>query len=407
MGAINVYIKPFKTDGTYADDYINVTPDVDRASLSSISSSVDNSDFDVGVFSYDSFSIRLNNQSGMYSEVDNIESIFRYRRSNSKVKITWLFGDYELICGIAVCGQAVLGPEETIFEGLLSDISSTQNIKDQKITFNILGKESVFATVEAPYASFAISDTVAETIFKALDQTEITTNLVLDIDNINPKLDFALDDVTDFENVTVKEVLDDLLAASNSILAIESDTIYVKSRDESATLMRTFYGQASIEGVEDIINLADVRNGVNRMFNYWTWKDTSAVSKDATSIATYGVRKKEISYGFATGLTEQQAILDELKVEFSTPRMELTMSTPMLLEVLQLKLLDKIALDYPTTSTPIGDNLIPIIGVVRVGEFMVPYSEYSLTLLPTDYFKIIEREINLIAETVTFKLRAV
>lgn len=407
MGTMRVYIKPFVSAGVYADDYVDVTADVDRNSISSISQKLDNSDFNVGVFSYDSFSLKLSNQSGLYNDVESITSMFRYRRSGSLVKITWLFGEYEPICGVAVCGEAVLGPEETVFEGLLSDVSSAQNIKDQKITFNVLGKESIFEAIETTYSSLTNGDSVSEAIFTALNVTGVTDLLTVNIDNIEPALDFDIDDVSGFENSTVKELLDELLQASNSVLRIIDDTIYVMSRDASDDLMYTFYGQAATDGIEDVADISNYKNGVNRTFNYWTWKDTTLVSKNTTSIDDYGVRKKEVEYDFITNSTTQQNIIDELKSEFGTPKVEFTMKTPMIIGTLTLNLLDKVAVDYPTNTIAIGDELLPIIGVVKVGEFIVPFSEFSLTLSTSDNFKIITKSVDILKEEITLGLRAV
>jgi hypothetical protein len=407
MGSINVYIKPFTVDGFYADDYINITADVDRSSVSNISKQIDNSDYDVGVFSYSNFALKLNNQSGIYNDIDSITSIFKFRRSGSLIKISWLFGETEPICGIAICGEAILGPEQTIFEGLLSDIASFQDIKDQKITFDVLGKESIFGEVEAPYSLLSASDNISVNIYNLLNQPKITDIMTVIQGNITPDYDFQYNDKSDFENKTVKEVLDDLLVVTNSILKIENDIVYVVPRAPSATLKQTFYGQASPNGVEDIANIRDIKKGVNRTFNLWRWQSTSLAARAASSITNNGVRKKEIGYPFITNSTIQQNILDTLRDEFGDPKREFSITVLVTTATLQLNLLDKINIDYPTNVLPVGDNIIPIVGVSKVGEFYVPYSEFSLTLSPTEYFKIIGITINLLQETIELKLREI
>jgi len=407
MGAIKVFIKPFKTDGTYQDDFIDVTADVSEDTIGSITQKLDGSDFDTGVFTNSSFSMKLNNQSGSYNDVGSLTSMFNYRRAGTLVRVTWLFGEYEPILGSAICGEAILGPQEIFYEGILEDKATTINVETNLITFNVLGRASIFEAVEIPSGAPVNTDTVKQAIFDILDQTEITTLLTVTLANIDPDLNFVIDDVSDFENGTVKEVLDDLLAASNSVLVIEDDVVYVKSRDESTELIYTFYGQASPRGIENIANITNYKNGMNRTFNLWTWEGTSLVARNTSSIDDYGVRKKEISYGFVTNNTTRQAILDNLIGEFGIPKVEFDLKGLWDIDTIQLDQLDKISVDYPSTSIAIGDNVLPLYGVAKYGTDKYPFTEFSLTIDRDERFKIIGITVNLKMQEVTFKLREV
>ncbi len=407
MGVIRVYLKPFNADGTYQDDFTEITADVSEDTISSISQQLDGSDFDAGVFTNSSFTMRLNNQSGSYNDVDSLTSIFGYRRAGTIVRVTWLFGASEPICGMAVCGEAVLGPQEVFYEGFLEDKATTLNVETNLLTFNVLGQESVLDTVEKPSGKPVNTDTVKQAIFDILDQTEITNLFTVDIGNIDPSLNFAIDDVSPFEGDTVKEVLDELLSASGSVLTIVDSVVIVSSRDESAELKYTFYGQASPRGIESIANITGYKNGQNRMFNLWKWTDTSLIARNTTSIEEYGVRKKEIDYDFVTNNTTRQSILDNLRDEFGLPKVEFELKGLWDLNTIGLNQLDKVSVDYPTNSVPATGEILPIINVARVGEFRIPFSEFALTIEETERFKIIGIKANLKAQEVTFKLREV
>src|SRR5690242_10735204 len=102
MARYRVYFKLFNKDGTYGSDWTEVTKDV--SDLGEISQSIENSDFDIGVFRSGSVSLTLRNDEGKYSEPDTLKTIFTYKRKGSQCKITWDIRDYDLKCGFFKCG---------------------------------------------------------------------------------------------------------------------------------------------------------------------------------------------------------------------------------------------------------------------------------------------------------------
>ena len=87
MGRFRVYINPFDDSGNYTS-FQEITPDVDMKALKSISEKTDNTDFDIGIYRNNKFNLKVNNIDGKYSDVGVANSIFRFTRSNSKVKIS-------------------------------------------------------------------------------------------------------------------------------------------------------------------------------------------------------------------------------------------------------------------------------------------------------------------------------
>lgn len=177
------YIKPFKDNGDY-NEWIDVTPDIEKSSLGNISQQLDNTQFNVGIYRNSSINISLRNESGRYSDVDDIRSIFRWKRSNSLVKITYQVEEEGPICGDAVLGDAYLSDEVDVFVGLLSDESLSMDIAKRSLTFQVLGLESILDRVTVPTDDLESKSTLAEIILKLLNQTEITKVLGISESNI-------------------------------------------------------------------------------------------------------------------------------------------------------------------------------------------------------------------------------
>lgn len=403
-----VYLKPFTEAGVYESDWTEVTGDVGDNGLSDIRQVLDDEEYNVGVFKYADFNLLLRNEHGLYSDVGTEQSIFRYKRSDTLVKITWQQQEFESLAGMVTAGEFIAeNAEYTVFIGLLNDEASDTDIRDQVVSFKVLGRESIFTRIEVPYASIANGDTVKAIMLDLLDQAGITNLLTVNTLNINPSLNIVVDDVSGFENQTVKEALDDLLQISNSVLYIKDDTIYVSSRDESAAVEATFYGQASNDGIENIVDLTNIKNGLSRTFNFWTWEDTTLQSTESDSITRYGVKKKAISFESITNNTRRQQVLDAYRDEFGQPKTEFTLLTNITPEMLELDLLDKVTIDYPTVFYAAEDSDLPIYGVHEYGAVKYPIGVWSLTIPTSDSFKVMGKILKTKNRQIEFKFRKV
>lgn len=407
MARFRVYVKPFDQNGEYLDDFIEVTRDV--VSLKGVSQTLDSSEFDVGIFRNGGFGFILKNDEGKYSDVTNVRSIFRTKRADSIVRVTWDRNDFDLLCGFFNAGEEYLSEPVTIFEGLLSDVTASSTIARQEAEFRVLGYESLLDRALVPFTDIAAGDKFAEIIYASLNQASITNLLTVDIANIVPAVDLVTDTVEELENQTVKEMLEDVLLASNSVLYIRDGIIYVTARTPSASLDFQFYGQASDSGIENVIDIAKLRDGQNRTFNFWTWEDTTSFSKDETSLDTYGALKKEIKSTLIldASTTKIQQVLDGYRDEFSFPKMEMEIETPMTEESLALYLLDRVSLDYPNVFEPADNNVLPRYGQVVYGDAKYPFGQFSLRIPSSWRFKILSRKIDVTKQTVTFGIRRI
>lgn len=407
MGVARVYIKPFTSSGIFATDYIEVTKYVGQ--FGTISQDVDSLEYQLGIYRNSSFNLVLQNRTGKFSDIGVQQSIFRYKRSDSIIRITYQEDAEQPILGFARCGFIHVSNEVEVFKGILNDESLSMDARSEDVSFTCLGFESLFDRVNVPFASISNGDLISDVLYALLNQTLITTYLTVNLANINPSLDQAIDDVTDYQNKTAKDIIDNLLLKSNSVLYIKNDTVYVTSRAPSVAVMHTFYGQGSLLGPETISNLKSIRSGAAKQFNTFTWANSTNLQDDNNSVTKYGRKNKEISGIDFTNLTKRNNILSSLVSEFKDPKQEFEVETPMTYKMLTLGILDKVQFDYPTVYVP-GDFLLPICGLAVCADPLtatLPLGLWAFKVDLTAYYKILKRSYNFKDLTASFKVRLI
>lgn len=402
MSRVRFYVKTFSAAGIYATDFVEITDDV--LNVNKVKIDLDNNDFDIGIFKNTNMTLTVRNDHGHYSDSDTLQSIFPVQRDESIVRITWDVRNHDNIAGFFTV-PTIVGVEQTVFEGLLSDVSQSSSIDRQDVKFTVLGFESIFDRVDVPFASINDGDLASVALLAILNQSKITNLLTVSGGNINPGQDEAIDAVASLENKTATDALEDILRITNSILYITSQTVHIANRDESASTEHTFFGQAASAGLEDIIDISKYRDGKHRLFNSWTWKDTALVSNDATSITANGVRKKEIDSDLYTNTAKRQALLDSGKNEFSSKKREFVLVAPMNVDTIALELLDKVAVDYPIIYVSADSNPMPLYGRAIYGQARLPIGQFSLEIESTATFKILSKILDLKKNTIKFELR--
>lgn len=404
MPSRRVLIKPFDTLGSYVDDWIDVTKDVVKIGM--LKQDADSLDYQLGVFRNSSFDITFSNRSGRFSDIDNSESYFRFKRNDTQIRVIWDTCEEEPLVGWITLPM-LISPEAVVFDGVLSDDATKEDAKTEEIPFKVLGLEALFQRVEVPFASLSIGDTVAEVIFATLNQSPITDLLTVEIGNITPDQDLALDAVDFLENKTGKDLLDGILKHSNSVCFVKDRIVYVTDKDAGPSVVATFYGQASQSGAENIIAAKNLSGGLNRVFNLLYWSETVAKQKNNVSIAKYGVRKEEFNYDGFTNTTKQNTILAAILADFKDPKKELEITVPATYESVTINLFEKITIDYPTVFVATSGFELPICGIAVCGEGVLPKGLWSLTISPADEFKVLSKQIDVNKHEVTLKLRGV
>jgi len=402
LNVIKVYFQTFDNAGNYTGEWVEFTKYVKK--IGSFSSSLDSSDYQIGVFENSNLSLSMNNNTGLFSDSDSENSFFTFKRPNTKVRITYQGAEFQ--AGVSVAGDPQ-GEEIDIFRGLLNDDSYRLNARDEIAKFKVLGFEGLLDNVEVNFSSLSNGDTISTIMKTILNQSTITDVLTYSDSNINVDTDAISDAVADLENLTVSDAMDQLLLVSNSVMYITGETLIVSPRDAGATSQKTFYGQASQNGAENISALTGYNNGIQRVFNFFTWKDEDGKQTDSTSITDNGMRKEEIDFGIFTDTTKQNTLLASLLAEFKDKKIEFNLTTPLDYTTLELALLDRVTVDYPTTYIATEGNDLPLYGASIYGEAVYPAGLFALIISDQDPYKIIKKKFNLNRQEITFKLREI
>jgi hypothetical protein len=378
-------------------------------SLGTIQKRLDISEYDIGIYTNSSLSLSLRNDHGKYSDVGGLNTIFTYKRSDSLVKITWDFSDFDFFAGGSFSND-ILGNEVIVYQGLLNDDSTTMDLKDQNVSFNVLGLESILERATAPdWVGTPPANKSCSTLIKLLlneaNSKALRPVLTIDENFITPNNNILFDDLQVFENKTCREALNTILTASNSVFYIPVATPIVSGRGASPDVMHHFYGPAARGGPENIISIDDIRNGVNRTFNFVAWKDTNITSRDVSSISTYGVIKKELQIDGITTQATRQSIVDAIKTEFGNPKQEFKVTSPLNSATLALSLADKVDIDFPIV--PVNAESLPLYGTAQYGASSFPSTLSSFQILTSELFKIIGSEIDAARNKCIFTLRSV
>lgn len=411
MSRVRVFLKQFESEGFYVSDFTEITDDV--IDIGSIEQSLDNSTYDIGIFKNSGLSLRLRNDHGRFGPPESSKSIFNIKRQDSIIRVTWNARPSPAYAGFFTCHPLPIGSDVTVFEGFLFDTSGNSSIEDQFINFRVNSYETIIDRLETPFSSISNGDLFSEAILTLLNQSELTDFLTVSGSNITCAVDETIDDKSSLEETTVKEALvsQNLLLAASSVLYVKDSTVYVTTRDASATNKFTFYGQAAINGIENIIEIKDFRDGSNKIFNFIQWTDTTQVQSDPSSITSFGIRKRNLATNLiSTGSTSKiQNILGEIRDDFRNPKREFRLTAPITYETLELNLTDRVTVDYPTIYRPADENPIPRWGQADTvwGDFVWPLGQYSLTISPNDPFKIMGKKIDLKKDTIEFYLREI
>ncbi len=412
MGQVYASIKPFADDtGTaYADDFIDVTQYLTRKGVSPIKYTLDNNEFDIGIFRHSNFDIEFDNRDGSFSAVGKAGSIFNFNRDRSIVRIEWEYNHEARPLGLHPPGNFTCSPRQVIGDFFLSDIPAQGRALNQTVKFKCLGYTTLFDRALVPYSSINNGDQISEVIYKCLNQSPITDFglLTLDSANISIANDSTIDDKTlgDLENETVKDALKKLLLFSNSVLFLVDNTIYVKSRTASTDLKFTFTGPGSLTQLENIIDIQKINDGKNRIINFVSVEDKSFSAVDATSRDDNGLRAKKIQFRPISDQTKNETACQAIVDEFKSPKEEFDVITRMNYDRLDLNLLDKVAFDYPLRTIP-GDGLtLPIFDIAVFGDsFGVEIKDVEIS--SDSEFKILAKTVDLIKETMTFSVKEI
>lgn len=408
MGKIRTYIKTFDVNGDYNPDFVEISDSVLR--VGDVEQSIENGDFEIGLIRNSALRLTVRNDDGRFSESNNVNSIFENRRKDSIIRVTWSRNPNPLYVGFFKPGTRPLDIEVTLFEGLLNEITTVQNLKDQNLDFQILGYESKLQELEVPFGLLNGSMNYEDILLVCLNQAPFNDYVNVSAGDINVAINQVPDDIDDLENRTVREALNQILKLSSSVLYIDKDlNCIVSDRSPSATVVKEFFGQASIQGNENIIQLNTYRDGVNRVKNFFTWDETNLVASDATSISNFGVQKEEFNSRLidVASTSKINAILQEYRDSFKDPKIEFEILTNIEADTTGINILDRVTVDYPTVYFAFGNDIISRYGIGVYGESRYPFGFFDLVIPDNIGFKVISKKTSATNNTVSYKLREI
>jgi len=408
MSRTRVFISVPKENGDY-ESFQEITNDVLEKGITKIKQQLDSNEYDIGTIRFNKITLTLRNDHSKFSEPIDNRSIFRFTKDKSIVRVLWDKNTNPDDCGSAPCGHFFLSQPVEIYEGLIDDSTSKQDYETQTIKFDILSKDYILGKTEVPFLSLSVADDAQNLIFKILNQTEITKFLNVDISNINLDNNFTPDAIDSLENKTCLEGLQDILLLANSILYVDrNDNVIISPRNASAQVINTFYGSASAEGNESIINIKNYTDGLNRTFNFLRWKDTNLTQSFLDSREKYGTRIKEIESDLLTDNAKRLLVLNKILNEFGFPKVEMDLlapiSTPL---VLNIFFLSKVKIDLPAEVRDTGGEYPAIYGPAVYGVSNYAFTYGGIVIPIGSDWKVMNIETDLRGDVVIYRLRGV
>lgn len=370
-----VLITPLIEQDTYGD-VVDVTKDIDLSDyikdggVGSIKQDIDNGDYDVGVFTYGSITMKAINIDGRFNDESDWRSLFKFSRDKAKVLVNFLDPQ---------------GNISTSFNGLINEEGTRQDFLKDEVKFKVLSQDSVIRKTKVAAGTVNVGTTFSQAIKSIINVPEITSVLTYDESKVNVGLDLAIDVGSWFDNKTSKEALDALMVASCSVMVIEDSTMVVRTREENSGNVFKFYGHGDVFGRENILNIKKYNTGLHRTFNSVVVNDFEV--SDNIYIDTYTMRQKKVDLGFLTDQTKLETVGNTILDEFKVPKIELEVETTT--EVAKgLNLFDLVSIDYPYRVKPVNTDVLPTYGVTRYGEGRYPIIQGNMKIRPTFAFKV-------------------
>lgn len=354
-----------------------------------ISTEVDNGDYDVGVFTYSDITLKAINFYGKFNDENDSRSIFPYTRDLTKVDIVYYDSD---------------GNPFTIFKGVINEEATRASDDQNQVTFKVLSQDSVFRKTKVASGIIQSGQYISEAIRNIIQYPIITSVLTYNPAKINVTIDSLIDDQSVFDDVTVKEALDQLLVASNSVLEIDSSNeIVVRSREDNNNTPWMFYNYGSFKGEENIINLSDYNNGLQRSFN--SVEINNVISFSTPHIDRWGLREKKIDIEFITDTDVLRQIAMNIREEFENPKPECEIEIAFE-SAKDIRILDLVRMDFQPKMDPYEpDTTLPLYDIVRYDEVLYPRETGNITIVDTMMWKVIGIFVDPAKLTARLKLR--
>lgn len=369
---------------------IDITKYVEANSISLLNREIDRDNNDIGLFSYGSISFRVDNSKGLFNQpypYGDGQTFFLRERSRSIFKLKFFDKNNSVL---------------TTFQGISNEQKIKQNLFNDKITFSVRSYDSVFDDNYITGGIITDNINASDAIKNICKLPAVQKVLIYNPSNINVERDILINSSNFFQPLSLKEALNNLLIATNSVLYVNNaGVIIVCSRDVANATVYTL-------GNKDVINIENYNDGTQRLFNQFSIGD-GFIARDTASILEWGLRKKDLSdlENFITDPNNKQALVNWLveKYKYKKLEFEATFETN---TVKNIDLLDRVVLNWTTyTKEPLGQAIYSLWGGGQWGTFKWNAKYGGLPILGSRVYKVIAISIDTDRLQTTLKLKEV
>lgn len=383
-----VYLSVRTMAGTY-DPWVNVSLLVVASDLGQYSRSIDSNDFDIGFSEESNIRISFSNEDALFTEGFGY---FENRMiDRSRIRIVAGFVDTE-----------DLRPEfEVTFEGIIDDQATALDAKRETATFTVLSYSSVIQRLRTDPGAVSNGQSFQVALFNLLSRSEVSQLLTVDLENLNPKVNLTIQNASWFDGRPLKDSINRLLLASNSVMKITRDhELVITGRQQSPTVRFQFFGKgasrpANIEGISNF------HSGLRRVITSVT---VNGITMDAPDelITWYGLRAKALDIGFINNEPLAREIAEDVLDEFAYPKRELELTTDFLAN--EVDLLDMVTID---NEGSIQDEAPAVYGSAIYGQSAYVQRQGGVRIRPIEGYKVLGITHDYRRYSTTLKLRAV
>ena len=375
------HISPFLGNG-YGEE-VDVTQYVLKNGFKKIEQTIDNSDYVIGAFSYNSINLKLTNHTGLFSFPVRPNSIFTNTRDRAIVTIRF--------------------DDRIVFKGVINEEATKEDIHRATLKLQVLSEDSILRKTYISSGAIPARAKFSDAIRAIFKLSEISA--ILKLGNIDVLVDEEIDDTSALENRSCRDSINDLLNVAGSVMSVSNSVVTIGPRSTTAKSRNIVYGDSdALRRRPVIFNIKDYNSGMHRLFNSVSINEHRVI--DRGSIEVYVLREREnFEYPFLTDLEKINRVAMNILEEFRYPREEMKVLF-LTEEIGDVKLSENLALDFTPLAKPSG-NRLPLYGSAKYGEgrypFVNPGPNFPPTVLWTIYEKV-ERPQDYLTE---IKLRRV
>lgn len=387
-----VFFTPLIRKNVYGSA-VEVTDLVSVDGIDTILTSIDSTDYDVGIFTFGDIQLKCNNQDGIFNTETDYRSMFKFQRDLCKVDVH--FQD--------------AGVDQIVFHGIIADEATEIDAQTFTIDFRVLSRDAALKNTNVSAGIVTNSMTTTDAFRAILNVPDITSVLTFDPTTITPFGVHAISNGASFDNKPVKDAIEELLLATNSVLIIDATgKIIVRDRDPDVTTapINLLFGPYDIQRRENIVSLTEFNTGKQRMFTAVNVNGQEA--QNFSHIQTFGYRKKEITLDWITDDVVSLQIAQDLLDEFSSPKMEFKVQVASHIAK-DIQMLDIFSVNWPLRIRPYPGSFLPIVGITKIGDTdqVLPYVFGSFSIDHNVGFKVLEKVEDPASFLTTLKLRQI